>query len=176
MSNHKMTRAEEIAAGRRRRSDSANIDGMFLRLGVDPTIKDPNYEYRWINDDKGRLQACTQQDDWDFVENHEAAMDDRNLSQSESRIRRVVDKTASGEPMYAYYCRKYKPWYDADQSKISELAHSKRKQIIQDVSSASSNISADEKDMLYSPAEAKIAAAQTEQREKVRRSQTIKRV
>ena len=71
MSEQKLTRAEEIAAGRRRRSPSANINGMFLRLGVDPATKDPNYEYRWINDDKGRLQAMTQQDDWDFVANRE---------------------------------------------------------------------------------------------------------
>ena len=159
----KMSRAEEIAAGRRRRQDGANINGMFLRLGVDSSTKDPNYEYRWINDDKGRLEALTQQDDWDFVENHAVALDERNLNQSDSRIRRVVDKTASGEPMYAYWCRKYKPWYDEDQNRRLELDQEKRQARI---SNPVSTLPAGERDFAYVPPEAKHAAAETETRER----------
>ena len=172
MSEQKLTRAEEIAAGRRRRSPSANINGMFLRLGVDPATKDPNYEYRWINDDKGRLQAMTQQDDWDFVANREVASDDRNMNETETRIRRVVDKTASGEPMYAYWCRKYKPWYDEDLHHQTKLVQEKRKAMIQNMHDGSPGTASDDPQHIYIPAEAKNAIAATEAREnRIRRSQ-----
>ncbi len=172
MSETRMTRAEEIAAGRRRRSPSANINGMFLRLGVDPATKDKSYEYRWINDDKGRLQSLTQQDDWDFVANHEASLDDRNMNETETRIRRVVDKTASGEPMYAYWCRKYKPWYDEDQRTQTKLVEDSRKSMIRSMHDGSPGTAADDPQHTYIPAEAKHAIAATEAREnRIRRSQ-----
>ena len=113
--NKRMSRAEESLGRRRRRNPAADYNGTFLRLGIDPAYKDPNYEYRWINDDKGNLQFWTQQDDWDFVENAAIASDGRNLNESDKRIRRVVGKNQSGQPLYAYWCRKLKEWYDADQ-------------------------------------------------------------
>jgi hypothetical protein len=165
---HRLTRAEEIAAGRRRRNPSESMSGLSLQLGVDPETKDPNYEYRWINDDKGRLESLTQRDDWDFVENDNVAADNRNLNESESRIRRRVGINQAGEPLYAYWCRKYKPWYDEDQRKLADAASAKRQTLIQTQDSVGEDPA-----HTYVPKEAQIAAAQTmaaEQR-RIRRSQ-----
>ena len=74
--------------------------------------------------------------------------------------------TASGEPMYAYYCRKFKPWYDADQRVITESAHAKRQSIIKNQHDGTAGTAADEPDKFYIPAEAKHAIAATEQRER----------
>ena len=160
----RMTRAEEIAAGRRRRSSSEDMNGLFLRLGVDPATKDANYEYRWINDADGRLQALTQQDDWDFVENHEAALDERNLNDSETRIKRQVGTTKTGEPMWAYWCRKYKPWYDEDMRKQAQATDARHREMIQRQNAGGAGTLAGDPSHTYIPAEGKHAIKQTLQR------------
>ena len=173
----KLTRAEEIAQGRRRRNPSEDMNGLRLRLGVDADLKDPDFEHHWFNDDRGRLELATHQDDWDFVKHPEIAKDDRNLNESESRIRRVVGQNEAGGPLYAYYCRKYKPWYDEDQKQLAAAATAERRALIKKQHVDSKGVASDAPDVLYIPKEAQRAIARTEKSElresKIRRSTEI---
>ena len=100
-------RKEEVKEERRRRG----VQGLerHLRLNVNKDKIDPAYEYRWINDALGRLQAKTTQDDWDRVEDEAP---------------RVVGIGPDGKAMHAYLCRKRKDYYQQDkaeeQAKLKE--------------------------------------------------------
>ncbi len=115
-----ISRAEQTQDQRRRRSDSYR--GYDLRLDVPEHLKDPNYTYRWINDERGRLQTKTTQDDWDFVAKNElmiASHDDggfdaKNKSETDGRIRREVTSATSPRPIFAYLCKKKKEYVEAD--------------------------------------------------------------
>jgi len=120
-------RAEQVQESRRRRS--ADFEGYALRLGVDPVIKDPNFEYRWINDDKGRLEQLTKYDDWDFVNDPRLANDERNKG-ADTRMRREAGRSSTGGVMYAYYCKKRKDYYEADEQKKVERRLALREQRI----------------------------------------------
>lgn len=57
-------RIEQERQQRRRREDT----GMGRRRNLSVTTKmDPNYSYRWVNDDPGRMHSLTVQDDWELV-------------------------------------------------------------------------------------------------------------
>ncbi len=116
------------AKARRRRSD--NYRGYDLRLEVPEHLKDPNYEYRWINDERGRLAQRTTQDDWDFVDGKElniASHDDgKNKNETDGRIRREVTSATSPRPLFAYLCKKRKEYVEADFRE--EMAMNRRRQ------------------------------------------------
>lgn len=59
-------REDEVTKRRRRRGGPIGERKLKLRLpdGFEP---DPAFEYRWVNDDGGRIHALTKEDDWDFV-------------------------------------------------------------------------------------------------------------
>lgn len=120
-------RAEEIQTRRRRRTD--DFDGRISRLGVDDAIKDENYVYRWINDDKGRLETLTTLDDWDFVADQRLATDEKNKS-VDTRIRREVGRNSVGGVMYAYLCRKRRDFQEEDDRRKSEQRAARREQRI----------------------------------------------
>jgi len=65
-------RAAEVKAARRRKPGSTVHAG--LKLHVPDDMKDPAYEYRWVNDVPGRVQALYAQD-WDKVESTQIAED-----------------------------------------------------------------------------------------------------
>lgn len=111
-------RVAEVKAQRRRRDDSAET--LNRRLHIAERFRDPNYEYRWINDDGGRIQEKTKFDDWDIVT--EADMDQayregaaKDMSDG-TGIRRQVGKQ-DGRPVYAYLCRKPKEYHEEDQAR-----------------------------------------------------------
>lgn len=115
-------RAEETRTRRRKRhigEHGAYAHGS--RLGVDHSLLDFNaYEYRWINDDGGRLIDMTQNDDWDIVSNNGGTVKlDARLGGS--AVATVVGKQANGNAMMAYLCRKPKDWYEEDQAEKSEI-------------------------------------------------------
>lgn len=104
-------RVEEERARRRRRDDMG--DGRLRNLAVTGNM-DPNYEYRWINDDPGRVFNLTKRDDWDVVtddmlgERHEK---DKGVG---SGVERVVDR-ATGKR--AILVRKLKEYVAEDRAK-----------------------------------------------------------
>jgi len=104
-------RVEEERARRRRRDDLG--DGRLRNLAVAGDL-DPNYEYRWINDEPGRVHQLTVRDDWDRVT--EDMLGERNDKDKQvgSGLERIVEK-ASGKR--AILVRKRKDYYVADKAK-----------------------------------------------------------
>ncbi len=116
------TRTSRTDDHKPRRRRVANASDIGLRLGISPSILDvANYEYRWINDDeRSRLHAKTQEDDWDVVRNDGSVKEDS--ADLGNAISRIVGTKKTGEPMRAYLCRKPKMYFDDDQkAKKAEL-------------------------------------------------------
>lgn len=112
MSENKTTsaqpdRAEEVQKRRRRR------EGMGAERNLKLAIpdKDPNYEYRWVNNRPGRVHQLTKNDDWDVA----PEMNGPGLGTVGER---TVDKT-TGEQ--AILLRKPKELYDEDQREKEKL-------------------------------------------------------
>lgn len=103
-------RADEVKAQRRRRQDTGELAG--LKLHVPASMKDPNYEYRWINDDGRRIHAKTVNDDWDVVKSEEIEGDGPGAP-----VERRVGKMEGGAPLKSILCRKPKEYYQADKMK-----------------------------------------------------------
>jgi hypothetical protein len=104
-------RVEEERARRRRRDDMG--DGRLQTLSV-VGYRDPAYDYRWINDDPGRVHRLTVDDDWDRVTQDmlgERADKDRQVG---SGVERVVDR-ATGKR--AILVRKLKEYVEVDYAK-----------------------------------------------------------
>lgn len=99
----------EQAERRRRRSDPDALTGR--RLAVDTTRLDPNYEYRWINDDPGRIEALTVHDDWDIVTDTDLKP---GTDTPGSQVSTVVGTSANGAGKRAYLARKPKAFYQED--------------------------------------------------------------
>ena len=97
---------------RRRRSDTG--PGRLMRLTVHGDL-DPNYEYRWINDDPGRVRQLTVEDDWNVVDDLDS--DSRNAGVG-TATERVVDK---GTGRKAILVRKRKEYYQEDKAKEANL-------------------------------------------------------
>ena len=97
-------RAEEVRSERRRKRGSTTISG--LKLHVDPDRMDPGYEYRWVNDKGGRVQAMYD-NDWDKVE-------DGALSDAPGTVPSKTVGSDGGKPLNAILMRKRKEYYEAD--------------------------------------------------------------
>lgn len=95
------------------------LGGFRQRLAVNTNGLDPNYEYRWVNDDKMRLHALTQQDDWDLVADPSKSVkqDGTDLG---SAVSTVVGKDESGQPVRAYLARKLKSFVEEDKAEKRE--------------------------------------------------------
>lgn len=161
-------RANEEQGRRRRRSDDYN--GQFMRLGVDKSLLDPAYEYRWINDDRGRLTQLTQHDDWDFVDDERILSDSDRNEKTDTRVRRVVGAHRDNRPLYAYYCRKRKDYCEEDRRKKSEAQAARRQTIIRQQDASESGGVADDPKHTYIPAEAEAAIAASTELRRIRRS------
>jgi hypothetical protein len=110
-------RAEQAQQTRRRR-ESLGVD-RHLKLHVPEDFKDKSFEYRWVNDQPGRLRQLTVADDWDVVSTDDPSM----TKASEGTVmKRAVDK-ASGDS--AVLLRKPKEFYDADQKEAKALLDAK---------------------------------------------------
>lgn len=85
--------------------------------------KDPNYEYRWINDYTtsedgnsiriGQRVVTFQQAGWEFVENKEVSVGDAYVYKTDN-IGSVV-RVPAGQGEYMYLMKIKKEWYDEDQ-------------------------------------------------------------
>jgi len=161
------TRAKEEQVRRRRRS--SDFTGNYLRLGVDESLKDADYEYRWINDDRGRLEARTKHDDWDFVDDPTMLGDSDKNDKVDTRMRRVVGTGQGGQPMYAYYCKKRKDWCEEDRRAKSERRTQERQQMIEAQHNGVGGV-ADDPQHTYIPAEAKAAIAASPELRRIKKA------
>lgn len=126
----RQSRNEGSPRERRLRGDT-DLSGL-LQLGVDTTKLDQeNYVYRWINEgDNGhRLQQSFRMD-WDVCRSSDySSLDGIDPDKLGTAERRPVGKQKSGSPEFAYLCRKYRPWYEADQAKKHEQSEARMRSI-----------------------------------------------
>jgi hypothetical protein len=168
MSNVSENKRASDEQGRRRRR-SSDFNGNYMRLGVDENLKDPAYEYRWINDDRSRLEARTKQDDWDFVDDPAILADSDKNEKTDTRIRRVVGQSQGGAPMYAYLCRKRKEWCDEDRRAKADRRMQQRQQMIKAQHTGTGGVAEDPRHT-YIPEEAKAAIAASPELRRVKRA------
>lgn len=99
---------------RRRQRGSTVVHGQ--KLTVNEAFMDrKNFEYRWINDDGGRIEQMTQADDWDLV------IDPLKAAKADSdglgaAVSKVVGRSEGGQAMRAYLAKKPKHFYAEDQA------------------------------------------------------------
>lgn len=105
------SRVEEVQQRRRRREGM----GPERNLKLAVPDKDPNYEYRWVNNRPGRVHQLTKNDDWDVAP-------EQNGPGLGTIGERTVDKT-TGEQ--AILLRKPKEFYDEDQREKEKLLKSR---------------------------------------------------
>lgn len=104
-------RVEEERARRRRRDDLG--DGRLRNLAVVGTL-DPNYVYRWINDEPGRVHNLTKMDDWDTVTELDLGARGEKDRQVGSVVERIADKATGRRCILV---RKPKDYYVDDRTK-----------------------------------------------------------
>ena len=108
-----MSRQEQITQERRRRNPEA-LKGHRNRLWLDRSKLDPNFEYRWINNEPGRIETLTQQDDWEVVADRDRAIKaDSTGTGSEASVHAGVGE--AGAPLRTVLCRKLKKYYEDDE-------------------------------------------------------------
>lgn len=113
-------RAQETTQQRRRKRGSTVNSG--TRLAVNEKLLDrENFQYRFINDDAGRIMHLTQNDDYELVRDpsKETKEDSTDLG---SAISVVVGRDGNGNPQRAYLARKPREFYEEDQrEKFADL-------------------------------------------------------
>lgn len=122
-------RAEEVATSRRRRQDFGGLPNM--KLAVHEGAKDPNYEYRIINDKPGRIHQKTVMDDWDIVKTTEmnGHVDYAKQAGEGTPMAFMAGSMEGGAPMKAYLCRKPKQFYEEDKGKEQAVIDAKEESI-----------------------------------------------
>ncbi|UOF81824.1 hypothetical protein [Caudoviricetes sp.] len=103
-------RVEQERAQRRRRDDMS--DDRLRNLNIAGKL-DPDYTYRFINDEPGRVHKLTALDDWDIVNASELEPNAKDKGVG-SQVERIVDRR-SGQR--AILVRKRKEYYAADKAK-----------------------------------------------------------
>lgn len=104
------TRVEAERAQRRRREDMT--DNRLRNLAIAGKL-DPDYTYRFINDEPGRVHKLTVLDDWDVVNATDLETNPKDKGVG-SQVERIVDRR-SGQR--AILVRKRKDFYEADKAK-----------------------------------------------------------
>ena len=82
------------------------------KLGVAMEI--PGYHLRWINDDGVRIMQA-QQGGYMFVTPAEVGLTDKD-----SQVKRLVGKTETGAPLYAYLMKLEQAFYEEDRQIIQK--------------------------------------------------------
>lgn len=122
-SRGRMPRADAVA-GQRRRRNNGSLDRMAsfkLDIFTPDQLDLENYVYLWANDDGTNIRQLTKQDDYDFVTTDDiiGGFDqDKTDSESDDRIRILAGNKKDGSPLYVYYLRKPRAFWDADQDQI----------------------------------------------------------
>lgn len=109
-----MNRNAQIKTERKRRRQD-HLAGVRRRLAVDMSKLDPAFEYRFVNDDAGRVEFLTKSDDWEVVSDREGEIkaDGANTG---SEVSAVVGVGEYGRPVRGVLLRKPKDWYDEDKA------------------------------------------------------------
>lgn len=138
-------RIEEVQAQRRRRVDTS--EGRLRNLAVVGNI-DPNYEYRWVNDEPGRIHQLTVLDDYDPVTTDMLGERHEKDKGAGTNVERVVDKVTGKR---AVLLRKPKQFYVADKAKEQGQLDELEASIKQGGSTSSQGLQAQEPGKAYVP-------------------------
>ncbi len=103
---------KEVVAVQRRRRSGMGLD-RTRKLYIPEEDKDPNFTYRWINDTHGRIESKTVHDDWDIVKKTKDGV--------EMDYRIPVDTSRTGQPLYAYACKKPIDLYKQDKAEEQKV-------------------------------------------------------
>lgn len=114
--------SRRVAEIRAKRKERGTIDGPALRLGVPEERKDPNWDYRWVNDSDMRIHNMIQRD-WEFAESElDVSNTDTGMG---SRVERTVNERSTKGPQKGFLMKKPKEIYEEDQA----AKEAKRKQL-----------------------------------------------
>lgn len=102
----------EAERERRRRRDDMGL-GRMRNLSVAGDM-DPNYVYRWINDDPGRVHKLTVMDDWDAVSTAQLGAAHEKDKGIGTTVERIVGKHDGKK---AVLVRKRRDYYLEDKAK-----------------------------------------------------------
>lgn len=105
---------------RRRREDTGLSRRRNLAIVGE---QDPNFVYRWVNDEPGRLHALTVADDWEVVASDQKGPKDVSLGTGSERI---VDRRTGKR---AILLRKRKDYYVSDKAKEQAMIDDTEKSI-----------------------------------------------
>ena len=104
--------------GDRRRK--GHTGGFRSKLDVDESTLDrEKYEYRFVNDDPGRIHQLNVVDDWDFVEDPSKSVKEDGTDMG-SRVSTIVGTGDKGQPTRGYLMRKRRDYYEADKAEAQE--------------------------------------------------------
>ena len=79
---------------------------------------DPNYHAHWMNDVPGRIETAVD-NGYEFVTYAEVRSNGVNYDLGD-KVKRLVGKSESGEPIYAYLMKIRMEWYEEDQGVIQD--------------------------------------------------------
>lgn len=118
------SRAEQTQEQRRRRN-SESLSGQRRRMALDMSKLDTdNFEYRWANNEPGRLEVLTQQDDWEIVTDREGNIKADSTGEG-SQVSILAGVGDAGAPVRSVLIRKPKKYQDEDrrakQRRIDEM-------------------------------------------------------
>lgn len=102
------------ATDRPARRTRGAFNGTTGKLKVD--FVDPAYHAHWMNDVPGRIETAID-NGYEFVTYGEIKSVGVNYDLTD-KVKRLVGKTESGEPMYAYLMKIHMDWYEEDQKSI----------------------------------------------------------
>lgn len=107
-----------------RRTRTPVADSLRSRMGVKG--KDPNYEYRWVNDTPGRIDSYKEAE-WEVVTDDNIVVGERRIN---APSQQGTPKTvAAGQGITAVLMKIKKEYYDEDQAakhaKVHQLTQNK---------------------------------------------------
>ncbi len=111
-------------AGQRRRRNAGSLNRMVsykLDIFAPEQLDLENYVYLWANDEGTNIRQLTKQDDYEFVSPNDiiGGFDaDATDPESAERIRILGGNQKSGAPLYVYYLRKPRAFWEADQEEV----------------------------------------------------------
>lgn len=121
-------RVQVNTENRRRRRGTLDVMTQSAQGYVVPYLNMDEYQYRWVNDEGGRLRDLTVFDDYDYVTADELGegfdVDTMSDSESNGRIRIIAGHTNSGKPLYQYLCKKPRAFWEADNAEMVAMRES----------------------------------------------------
>ncbi len=107
-------RTEEVKVERRRRQGTGAERNM--KLFVPEDAKDPDFQYRWVNNTAGRIKQLTEMDDYEVVSSADGRIDPG--TSEGTVIKRTVDRNEGDE---AVLLRKPRHYYESDKAEEQKL-------------------------------------------------------